>query len=104
MPISNGGVTESYYWTQSLHDVTVSEGSCCKPQTCTHVVWQSGDSRVLACLVVGQVYVDVPKGTRSRDVVCDISATRLKVGLKGSGCVGWPAQQGAGERRHAGLI
>lgn len=42
VPISNGGVTESYYWTQSLHDVTVGQGSC------THVVWQSGDSRLLA--------------------------------------------------------
>jgi hypothetical protein len=31
----------------------------------------------------GQVYVDVPKGTRSRDVVCEITASRLKLGIKG---------------------
>ena len=51
IPIGNGGICDSYFWTQSLTETTV--------------------------------YVDVPDGTRGRDVFCEITASTLKLKLKG---------------------
>ena len=50
VPIGNGGVTDKYYWTQTLYELTV--------------------------------YADVPKGTRAKDVHCDISPNSLELRLK----------------------
>ncbi|CAM9267417.1 unnamed protein product [Discosporangium mesarthrocarpum] len=53
IPIGNGGVTPTYYWTQTLYEATV--------------------------------YADVPKGTRSSDVTCQIGPRKLYLRLKGEG-------------------
>lgn len=52
IPIGNGGVTPTYWWTQTLYDTTV--------------------------------YIDVPQGTRARDLDVSIRARALRVALRGS--------------------
>ena len=51
VPIGNGGITDRYYWTQTIYETTV--------------------------------YIELPLGTSSRDVLCSITPSRLSVGLKG---------------------
>ncbi|CAM9369156.1 unnamed protein product, partial [Ectocarpus sp. 8 AP-2014] len=50
VPIGNGGVTDRYYWTQTVNEATV--------------------------------YVDVPPGTRSKDVSCVIQPKWLKLKVR----------------------
>ncbi|CAM9090519.1 unnamed protein product [Ascophyllum nodosum] len=50
-PVGNGGKTDTYVWTQTLQELSVS--------------------------------VAVPEGAKSREVVCDITKSRLRVGIKG---------------------
>ncbi|CBN79652.1 conserved unknown protein [Ectocarpus siliculosus] len=56
VPIGNGGVTDRYYWTQTVNEATV--------------------------------YVDVPPGTRSKDVSCVIQPRWLKLKVRGAGAAG----------------
>eukprot|EP01084_Bolivina_argentea_P130459 230297_1 len=50
-PEGNGGKTDTYVWTQTLGELSLT--------------------------------VPVPPGTKSRDVVCNITSKKLKVGMKG---------------------
>ncbi|CAM9305538.1 unnamed protein product [Phaeothamnion confervicola] len=51
VPVGNGGVTDRYYWTQTLDETTV--------------------------------YVNVPPGTRGKDVRCDIGPRHLRLMVTG---------------------
>ncbi|CAM9480869.1 unnamed protein product [Ectocarpus sp. 13 AM-2016] len=64
VPIGNGGVTDRYYWTQTVNEATV--------------------------------YVDVPPGTRSKDVSCVIRPRWLKLKVRGAGTAGGAGAAAAG--------
>ncbi|CAM9401481.1 unnamed protein product [Ectocarpus sp. 4 AP-2014] len=64
VPIGNGGVTDRYYWTQTVNEATV--------------------------------YVDVPLGTRSKDVSCVIQPRWLTLKVRGAGAAGEAGAAAAG--------
>jgi hypothetical protein len=53
IPVSNGGVTAHYWWTQSLYETSI--------------------------------YVDVPPGTRAKDLDISMQSRKLRVALRGGG-------------------
>ncbi|CAN0299678.1 unnamed protein product [Ectocarpus sp. 6 AP-2014] len=70
VPIGNGGVTDRYYWTQTVNEATV--------------------------------YVDVPPGTRSKDVSCVIQPRWLKLKVRGAGAAGGAGAAAAAAAAAAG--
>lgn len=72
VPVGNGGVAANYTWTQTLEDVSVR---C----VCWYMQCHCKDTEVCGML---QIQMELPQGTRAKDLDCRIESTRLRVSMK----------------------